>query len=66
MYFGELGKRVATPVYWRDALPAGFRGRGPAIIETPGSTVVVHPADQVSIDDYGNVHIRLPQGGAAA
>lgn len=32
---------------------------GPAIIETAGMTIVVHPGNRVSIDDYGNYHLYL-------
>lgn len=33
---------------------------GPAVIEDPGTTIVVHPGDHVSIDRHGNVHIAVP------
>ena len=32
---------------------------GPAIIEDPGTTVVVHPGNRVTIHDYGNIHIDI-------
>jgi N-methylhydantoinase A len=32
---------------------------GPAIVEDPGMTVVVHPGNPVSIDAYGNIHIKV-------
>jgi hypothetical protein len=32
---------------------------GPAIVETPGATVVVRTGDEVRMDDYGNLHIDL-------
>jgi N-methylhydantoinase A len=35
----------------------GFRG--PAIVETRGSTVVVHPGNDVTVDDYGNLIVSL-------
>ena len=36
---------------------------GPAIVETAGSTIVIHPGNEASVDDYGNVIIEL--GGEA-
>jgi N-methylhydantoinase A len=32
---------------------------GPAIVEDPGTTVVIHPGNRVEIDGYGNIHITL-------
>jgi len=32
---------------------------GPAIVETSGMTVVVHPGNEVHVDDYGNVVIAV-------
>src|SRR2546430_11180222 len=36
-----VGERAGFTVYRRDDLPAGFRARGPAIVEEYGSTTVV-------------------------
>ena len=41
-------------------LEPGMSLSGPAVIETAGMTVLVHPGSRVSIDDYGNYHIHLP------
>ena len=41
VYFGKAGGLVETSVYERDALPAGFEGAGPAVIEEYGSTTLV-------------------------
>ena len=32
---------------------------GPAIIEDPGTTIVIHPGNKVEIDAYRNTHINL-------
>ena len=32
---------------------------GPAIVETRGGTIVVHPANRAHVDEYGNLHIEL-------
>ncbi len=46
-------------IYDGDKLEPGMSFSGPAIIEDPGTTIVVHPGDQVSVDGYGNIHIAL-------
>ena len=46
-------------IYNRDLLGAGAHFSGPAIIEEAGSTTVVMPGQNVSIDDYGNIHIEI-------
>ena len=32
---------------------------GPAIVETRGSTVVVHPGNELGVDEYGNMVVTL-------
>jgi N-methylhydantoinase A len=54
---GEQGT-VATPVYDRAKLPAGAVFDGPAIVEEPDCTTVVHPSWTVTVDDYGNLGIE--------
>jgi N-methylhydantoinase A len=46
-------------IYAGERLEPGMRFQGPAIVETKGSTIVVHPGNEVSIDDYDNVIIEL-------
>ena len=36
---------------------------GPAIVETRSSTVVVHPGNELTVDEYGNVIISIATGG---
>lgn len=52
------GKHRAT-IYDGDKLCPGMAFSGPAIIEDSGSTVVVHPANTVTIDAFRNIHITL-------
>jgi N-methylhydantoinase A len=47
-----------TPVFTRDALPAGFTREGPAIIEEFGSTTVVFPGQKLTVDPHGILIIR--------
>ncbi|MDH3738596.1 MAG: hydantoinase/oxoprolinase family protein, partial [Alphaproteobacteria bacterium] len=53
---------VDTPVYDGVALGAGAVLDGPAIIEQPGTTIVLLTGQAARIDDFGNIHIT---GGAA-
>jgi N-methylhydantoinase A len=47
-------------IYDGDRLEPEMRFAGPAIIEQPGATTVIHPNQSVSIDRYGNIHIDVP------
>ncbi len=49
----------AADIYDGDLLEADMELRGPAIIETSGTTVVVHPGNHVTVDEFGNLHIRF-------
>ncbi len=46
-------------IYDGDQLQAGMTFTGPAVIEDSGSTVVIHPGNEVSVDAFGNIHIVL-------
>ncbi len=50
-------------IYDGELLEPGQRFAGPAIVETKGSTTVVHPGNTVDVDDYGNLVISI--GGDA-
>ncbi|GAB5426938.1 MAG: hydantoinase/oxoprolinase family protein [Devosia indica] len=46
-------------IYDGTRLEPGMTFAGPAIVEDPGTTVVIHPGNRVEIDGYGNIHIHL-------
>ena len=46
-------------IYTGELLEPGMTFQGPAVVETKGTTVVVHPGNEVVVDDYGNLHITL-------
>jgi N-methylhydantoinase A len=52
------GTPATTAVYRGEAVPAGSQLDGPAILEFPGTTVVVGPDQQAAVDAEGNVVIR--------
>jgi N-methylhydantoinase A len=53
------GKYVLTRVYDGARLRAGHRIKGPAIIEEPFTTIVLHPRQRASLDRNGNYRIDL-------
>ena len=50
---------VETPVFRRELLPAGFTRSGPAIIEEPDSTTVVHPGDSLTVRGDGLLELSV-------
>ncbi len=58
VYFAELGKAVATPAYAREALRAGNRIEGPALVEEHASTTLLLPGDRLRVDGFGNLAIE--------
>ena len=59
VYWTELGDFDATPVFWGERLVPGNVVPGPAIIQVPDTTIVVHPFETARLDPYGNVLIDL-------
>ncbi|MFM9967742.1 MAG: hydantoinase/oxoprolinase family protein [Burkholderiales bacterium] len=58
VYFGDEGEKLATRVYDRYSLPAGFNAAGPAIIEEYGSSTLVGPRDHFAIGSFGEIRIE--------
>lgn len=56
--YATEGVHEAT-IYDGEKLEPGMTFSGPAIIEDPGTTVVVHPGNRVTIDDFGNIQIDI-------
>ncbi|SOC81861.1 N-methylhydantoinase A [Ensifer adhaerens] len=52
------GIHTAT-IYDGTKLKPGMNFSGPAVIEDPGTTVVIHPGNRVEIDGFGNIHIHI-------
>lgn len=57
--FNDASKPLKTAIYWRPALPAGFTLTGPAVIEEPNSTVLIHPGDEVVVHEAGHLLVTL-------
>jgi N-methylhydantoinase A len=52
-------ERPETPVYDRTRLPVGAAFDGPAVVEGPESTTVVHPGMGVTVDDDANLLVEV-------
>ena len=59
IYWSDLGKFRQTPVFDGESLATGNRIRGPAIVETADTTVVVHPGRTLRLDALGNFEITF-------
>ena len=55
IYFGD---RVTAPVYWFDDLLHGMAFAGPALIDSPSTTVLVPPGSSTRVDVRGSVLIE--------
>ena len=53
------GQWLETPVYRRAALAPGQRIEGPAVLEQLDTTILVHPGDISTTDNWGNLVIAL-------
>ena len=56
--YATEGVREAS-IYTGELLEPGMRLAGPAIVETKGTTIVVHPGSEGAVDEYGNLVISL-------
>jgi N-methylhydantoinase A len=59
VYFEEQRDFMPTKVYDYDRLAPGSEISGPAIVETPITTIVVNPNDRAMVDEYFNVRMYL-------
>jgi N-methylhydantoinase A len=61
IWWADLKKTAATPIYDGALLVPGNALKGPAVIETTDTTVVVHPGRTLRIDRFGNFEIVFPR-----
>jgi len=64
-YCAVQGAMVDTPIYNGATLGAGAAITGPAIIEQPGTTVVLLTGQAAQIDDFGHIHVTGNAGKAS-
>jgi N-methylhydantoinase A len=53
---------INAPAYWFDALTAGMRLAGPAVIDSESTTVLLPPGTGAEVDVYGSLVIREGEG----
>ena len=59
VFFEELGDFAPTAIYDFRRMRPGMEVSGPAVIETPVTTVVVNPRDRANIDGFRNIRILV-------
>jgi N-methylhydantoinase A len=62
VYLGNAAKPVGCPIYARDALAAGGRVSGPALIEEHGTTTVLYAGDRCRVAPSGELIIAVGDG----
>ncbi len=62
IYWADLKRSADTPVYDGTRLQPGNAVMGPTVVETPDTTVVVHPGQTLRVDRFGNFEIALGEG----
>ena len=66
VFFEEAGAFAPTAIYDFQRMQPGMELSGPAVIETPVTTVVVNPRDRAEIDGFRNIRIYVADNGAGA
>ncbi|HXM81841.1 MAG TPA: hydantoinase/oxoprolinase family protein [Burkholderiales bacterium] len=59
IYWPDLKKHRPTPVFDGEKLINGNQVKGPAIVETSDTTVVVHPGTTLRVDTLGNFELSF-------
>jgi N-methylhydantoinase A len=59
IFWADLKKSVPTPIYDGALLVPGNAIKGPAVIETTDTTVVLHPRRSLCVDAFGNFEIEF-------
>jgi N-methylhydantoinase A len=62
VYFDETAAFENTAIYARSELAPDDAFTGPAIVEQIDSTTVIHPGQQASVDEFGNLIIAITLG----
>jgi N-methylhydantoinase A len=57
--YDDTGQGVESRVLWRPAMKPGDAVVGPAVIEEPNSTILIHPGDRVIVTPTGHLVIDL-------
>ena len=64
--FTDAARPVRTRVVWRPSLAAGARIEGPAVIEEPNATTLIHPRDAAVVSNAGHLIIDIALDAAGS
>ncbi len=59
VYFQERGDFIPTAIFDFERMSPGMEISGPAVIETPVTTIVVNPRDRAWMDEFRNIGISI-------
>lgn len=54
---------LSSRILWRPSLPVGFTVEGPAVIEEPNSTTLLHPGDRMTVGPSGHLIVDVALAG---
>jgi N-methylhydantoinase A len=57
--FADPARPLRTRIVWRPSLAPGARVEGPAVIEEPNATTLIHPGDVATMSDAGHLIIDV-------
>jgi N-methylhydantoinase A len=57
--YTDAARPVRTRIVWRPSQAAGVRIEGPAVIEEPNATTLIHPGDVATVSDAGHLIIDV-------
>jgi N-methylhydantoinase A len=57
--FDDPAAPVASRIVWRPGLASGAVVEGPAVVEEPNSTTLLHPGDVATITEHGHLDIAI-------
>jgi N-methylhydantoinase A len=57
--FDDVTKPVRTCIVWRPSLAAGSGVKGPAVIEEPNATTLIHPGDIATVSEAGHLIVEV-------
>jgi N-methylhydantoinase A len=57
--FTDATRPIRTRIAWRPSLAAGARVLGPAVIEEPNATTLIHPGGVATVSDAGHLIIDV-------
>ncbi len=57
--FADAARPLRTRIVWRPSLAGGNRIEGPAVIEEPNATTLIHPGDVATVSEAGHLVIDV-------